>query len=103
MGNKFWSRYKDKKFYERGLGELWLTRNELNFRLYLTLDPIKIPTRAIHGISFSHGHAGKISSKLVLKIHWKMEDLDLVSGFSSIKNPNELLQWERLLRKVIKA
>ncbi len=101
-GNSFWRRYKENGLFERGYGEFWLTKTCLYFRLYFTLVPIEITTRKITGLSYGYGHAGKISPKLVLKVHWKSDDLELVSGFASTKDPKELAQWERMLRKVIK-
>jgi hypothetical protein len=102
-GNSFWRRYKKKELYERGFGEFWLSKTELNFRLYFTLEPIKISSRNIITLSYGYGHAGKISFKPVLKVHWKTGDLVLVSGFASTKDPKELIQWEKMLRKVMKA
>ena len=103
QGNSFWHRYKKKGLYERGFGEFWLTKTSLNFRLYFTLEPIKISSRNITGITCGYGHAGKISLRPVLKVHWKSDDLELVSGFASTKDPKELVQWERMLKKVMRV
>jgi hypothetical protein len=102
-GNSFWKRCKTEELFERGLGELWLTRDTLYFRRYLTIDPIKIPTRAITSISYGYGHAGKLSAQLVFKVHWSRKDFDLTSGFSTVKKSNEFIQWERSIKKLKKA
>jgi hypothetical protein len=38
-----------------------------------------------------------------MKVHWNHEGEELVSGFASIKDPKQLMQWERLIRKVMKV
>ena len=101
VGNSFWRRYKLDNFYERGFGELVLTRENLTFRRYLSIEPITIPTRAISSKTYGHGHAAKISAQMVLKVHWQKDGEELVSGFASTKNPKELLQWQRMIFKNI--
>jgi hypothetical protein len=103
IGNNFWRRYKAEHFKDRDYGELWLTRKGVHFRRYFQMEPFLIPTRAISQISYGFGHAGKPSARMVLKIHWLKDGEELVSGFASVKNPQELLQWEKLINKVKKA
>jgi hypothetical protein len=101
-GNSFWKRLKDGELAERGYGELWLTKDALYFRRYLTLKPIEIPTRNIQDTSAGFSHAGKISGKAVFKVHWNKDGQDFVSGFSSVKNQKEMVLWDRMLKKVLK-
>ena len=101
LGTSFWRRYRDDEFEERGYGELWLTRNGLNFRRYFQMEPLIIPARSITDLGLGYGHAGKPSARMVLKIYWKKGEIELVSGFSSIKNVQELIQWKNLIEKVM--
>jgi hypothetical protein len=103
IGDSFWHRYKDEDLYERGYGELWLTRNALYFRRYLTMTPLEIPIKTIFKISTGHAHAGKISIVPVMKIHWSRGDKVLVFGFSIPHKLEELLRWQRKLQKVAKV
>jgi len=103
IGSSFWRGYKNDNLFMRGDGELWLTRDVLYFRRYFTLDPIKIPTRAITKIRVSHSHAGKFTLAPIVKIHWVKAEQELVSGFLISKDNNELLLWFRKFQKVIKA
>lgn len=103
VGNRFWHRYTDDDLYERGFGELWLTRNTLYFRRYLTLKPFAIPTKAIFKLSAGHIHAGKISLSPVMKIHWTKDDRELVFGFSIPKRVEEYMRWQLKLQKVAKV
>ena len=100
-GNHFWRRYKVGDLKERGYGELWLNRDGLNFRRYFKLEPNRIPIRSITNITYGFGHAGRPSARLVLKVHWTYKGEELVSGFASIKDPKQLVQWERLIRKTM--
>jgi hypothetical protein len=102
VGNNFWRRFKDDEFKDRDYGELWLTRNGVHFRRYFQMDPFVIPVRSISQISYGFGHAGKPSARMVMKIHWLKDGVELVSGFASIRNGQELLQWEKLIKKVKK-
>lgn len=105
IGDSFWRRYKVEEWLERGFGELWLTNKELNFRRYLTLEPVtfKIPTKAIKNIGTGHAIAGKISLPPVMKIKWIRDEETLVSGFSIPKKVDELRQWQLKLQKMMKA
>jgi hypothetical protein len=102
-GPHFWRRYKKGLLKDRGYCEIWLTRKGLYFRFYFTLEPVFIPIRSISEISYGFGHAGRPSAKVVLKVHWNHKGEELVSGFASIKDPKQLMQWERLIRKVMKG
>jgi hypothetical protein len=103
LGSSFWRRYKDDNLLMRGDGEIWLSRDALYFRRYFTLEPIRIPTRAITKIRIGHAHAGKLTLAPIVKIHWIKADFELVSGFLISKDINELLLWQRKFQKVIKA
>ena len=103
IGNSFWRRYKKDNLFARGNGEIWLTRTTLYFRRYLTMNPIKIPTKAIIKITMGHGHAGKLSMAPTVKIHWLKEGETVVSGFIISKEIQELIRWQKKLQSVTKA
>ena len=105
VNNSFWNRCSDSALFERGFGELWLTKNALYFRRYLTMGKytFKISTKAIIHINTGHALAGKISLPPIMKIHWTKDKGKLVSGFSVPKKIDELRQWQNKLLKVMKA
>jgi hypothetical protein len=103
VNNSFWNKADDADLAETGYGELWLTGKILNFRLYLTTDPVQIQTKAITHISMGHTHTRKFSMAPILKIHWTREGETMVSGFSMPKRIDELRQWQWKLQKVLKA
>jgi hypothetical protein len=103
IGDKFFSRYEEDDMFDRGFGELWLTRQTLFFRRYLSLKPFEIPTKAIFKLSFGHGHAGKIAISPIMKIHWRKDDQELVFGFSAPKNVTDLMRWQKKLVTYSKA
>jgi hypothetical protein len=101
IGNNPLSRYKEDDLYDRGFGELWLTKKILYFKRYLTMTPFEIRTSSIRKVSVGHGHAGKITLELVLKIHWIKDGQLLVSGFAIQKRQEDLLRWQKRLMKVL--
>lgn len=103
INNSFWQTATEKELSGRGFGELWLTGKVLNFRLYLTSKPFKIPVKQIFKISTGYAHARKISLSPVLKIFWKRNDIIMASGFSLPKRIIELRQWQSKLQKILKA
>jgi hypothetical protein len=101
-GNRSWSRYKENDMFDRGFGELWLTRRTLYFRRYLTMEPFEIPVKSIVKLSSGHFHAGKFSIPKLLKVHWLKDDQELVMGFSMPKKLEELMRWQKKLQQVLK-
>ena len=103
LSSSRWRRYEGNDLFERGYCELWLTRDALYFRRYLTMEPVKIPTKAITNLTTGHSHAGKFTLALIIKIHWSKSDKELISGFMISRDPKELMQWQRKFQKVLKA
>jgi hypothetical protein len=101
-GNSF-SRHRGKQYFDRGFGELWLTRQAIYFRLYLTLEPFEIPLKRIVKMKTSHFHARKFSIAQILKIYWQTDEGVLAAGFSLPKKAEEMMKWQKKLERVVKA
>ena len=102
VGDSSWNRYKEDDMFDRGFGELWLTRKALFFRRYLTMEPFEIPVKSITKLSSGHFHAGKFSIAKMMKVHWSKDDAQLVLGFSLPRKLPEVMQWQKKLQQVLK-
>ena len=105
VGNSFLRMYKEDESQDRGYAEIYLTRNMLVIRRYLSLKPLEIPTRAISRVSFGHFHAGRPALRPIMKIFWVRKGQELVTGFiiKDSTRPDVLLSWQRKLQRVVKG
>lgn len=101
-GKSWWRRYSKEGWLGRGNSEIWVHSDGVYFRRYLTKTIKKIPSDNIREISTGRGHAGKWMGAPVIKITWRKEDLELVSGFSVSWKKDQVQTWIRVLNSLIR-
>jgi len=72
IDEKWWKRYKKPTFFMRGNGEYWIDEKGLNFRRFMTQEPLFIPYNLIKVLKSGWFHAGKAGlGKKATKIIWE--------------------------------
>jgi hypothetical protein len=92
-GSSWWRRYIRDGWFSKGNCEIWVDQEGLHFRRYLTKKVMTIYHRDVTEITVGKWHGGKWTGTPILRIAWKKEDLELVSGFSVSKNKEETDRW----------
>ncbi len=101
-GGSWWKRYLKKGWFSRGNSELWVTNEGIYFRRYLTKKVMHIPSGSMTGITTGKWHAGKWFGAPVIKIAWRDEGMELVSGFSISWDKKDTSRWISVLTDLIR-
>lgn len=78
--HKWWRRYKEAGFINRGKGEYWIKDGALFFQRHASQEPISLPLRNLAEIKVCpcRGRSGGIP---IIKLVWEKDGLWLSSGF----------------------
>jgi hypothetical protein len=99
VGAEWWRRYRRDGFLARGNGRYWLNEEGFHFLRALTRRPIIVPCSAVTATSASAWHAGRWGGGVpILRIHWRKDDLTLISGFVVSRDADTL---ERLAAEIM--
>jgi len=99
-GKSWWRRYTGEGWLSRGNSEVWVDGEGLHFRRYMTKETKHIPFHKITGVELGRWHAGKWTGLPVLKIHWRENGLELVSGFSFSRKREETNRWIQKIKEL---
>ncbi len=97
-GKSWWRRYMGEGWLSRGNCEMWVDREGLHFRLYLTKKIMTIHPRDVTEITVGKWHAGKFTGAPIIKVTWKKGGQERVSGFSVSKTMEDTDRWVAVLR-----
>jgi hypothetical protein len=92
-GGDWWKRYSKEGWFSRGNAVIWVNQEGIYFRRYLTRKIMHIPTESITKLMVGSEHGGKWFGCPTIKVHWKKDNLDLVSGFSISWKKEETEKW----------
>jgi len=82
VAGNWWKRYREKGFFARANGELWMDESGIHFRKLLTSAPLSIHWDEITGAQLGRSHAGRwAAGRPVLKVSFGRNELDLSAGF----------------------
>ena len=82
IGPSWWKRYINEGWFSRGNGKIWVNKEGIYFRRYLSKKIKHISWESITEIKEDTWHSGKWTGAPVIKITWKKDELELISGFS---------------------
>jgi hypothetical protein len=100
-GRSWWRRYIREGWFSRGNCEAWVDRKGLHFRRYLTHKVMTLYHREVTEITVGKWHAGKFTGTPIIKIAWKKDDLELVSGFSVSRTVEGTDRWVTILKDCV--
>jgi hypothetical protein len=100
-GGSWLKRYRQDGWFMRGNSVIWVTPEGIFFRRYLTKRIMHLPIESIQKIEIGSGHAGKWSGNSTLKITWRKEGENLVSGFVVARSLGETEAWASVIRGLI--
>jgi hypothetical protein len=86
----------------RGNSEIWLDNSSVRFRRYLTRTDKVIPFKDIMNITVGKWHAGKWTGAPIIRISWKKDGIELVSGFSVSRDAGETVKWVEKINFLMK-
>ncbi len=100
---KWWKRYREGRFFARGIGEFWQNKEGLYFLKSLTKEPFFIPFNQIIAVKTGKWHAGRwAAGKDVIKILWQRQGQSLCSGFVFPRGKEEARRFKTELEQKIK-
>jgi len=99
INEKWYSRYKNDLFLERGNGGYWIDNKGFHFAKF-NGKTILIPLDSITNIKIGKTHAGKwVPGVTVLKIIWVKDEKKLSSGFRISFNKAETINFKNHIIK----
>lgn len=102
-GKSWWRRYTKDGWLARGNSEIWVDGNGVHFQRYLTKEIKSISLNDIIEITTGKWHAGKWMGTPIIKIAWRKQNLELVSGFAVSWSNDGTSKWIKTLNDVIKG